>query len=341
MTQRASIIMPAYGGGPAFARALAAIAPAIDSGHEIIIVDDATPGGLRNALPPGARLIVRERNGGPGAARNDGVAAATHPTVIFIDADVEVRPDTIERIAEKMAGPSAPAALFGSYDDDPSERTLVSRFRNLLHHWVHQHGNHEASTFWAGCGAIKTDVFRQVNGFDIETFKQPSVEDIDLGYRLRELGLRIELDPTILVKHLKKWTLIETIRVDVFRRAIPWTRLMAAQPAMTSDLNVRGSQRISGGLASLALAFALALPWSIALGVSYSVVAIAAGLALVGVALCNLGFLGFLASRGGAPLLTVGFLLYVLYFVYSTIAFVVAKIGLATGVLSPIGSTRT
>ena len=58
---------------------------------------------------------------------------------------------------------------------------MVSQYRNLLHHFVHQHGHAEASTFWAGCGAIRRAAFDAVGGFDAARFPRPSIEDIELG----------------------------------------------------------------------------------------------------------------------------------------------------------------
>ena len=76
----------------------------------------------------------------------------------------------------------------------PRLQGVVSQYRNLLHHFVHQHGNSEASTFWAGCGAIRRSVFEEMGGFDEQRFPTPSIEDIELGYRLRQAGHRILLD---------------------------------------------------------------------------------------------------------------------------------------------------
>ena len=44
-----------------------------------------------------------------------------------------------------------------------------------------------------------------MSGFDLKTFRLPSVEDIDLGYRLKDAGYRICLDKSLQVKHLKEW----------------------------------------------------------------------------------------------------------------------------------------
>ena len=68
-----------------------------------------------------------------------------------------------------------------------------------------QNSNADANTFWAGCGAIRRSVFKDVGGFDEKKYKKPSIEDIDLGYRLSQKGYKIFLDKDIQVKHLKSW----------------------------------------------------------------------------------------------------------------------------------------
>jgi len=105
--------------------------------------------------------------------------------LFFVDADV-----VIAQARSSVSGASSPdipsrRAVFGSYDARPSDGSMVSRYRNLLHHFVHQRGNPEASTFWAGCGAIRRSVFHEVGGFDAGRFRRASIEDIELGYRLR------------------------------------------------------------------------------------------------------------------------------------------------------------
>jgi hypothetical protein len=49
--------------------------------------------------------------------------------------------------------------LIGSYDDAPGANNFLSQYKNLFHHYTHQTGSEEASTFWGACGAIRRDVF--------------------------------------------------------------------------------------------------------------------------------------------------------------------------------------
>ena len=90
---------------------------------------------------------------------------------------------------------------------DPDDQSIVSRFKNLAHHHFHQRARVEASTFWGACGAIRREQFFAAGGFDEKRFKLPSIEDVELGSRLVDRGVRIVLDPGLQVKHLKRWTL--------------------------------------------------------------------------------------------------------------------------------------
>ena len=134
----------------------------------------------------------------------------------------------------------------------PAPSGIVSDFRNLLHHHVHQEGAGAATTFWAGLGAIRRDVFLALGGFDEERFPKPSVEDIELGMRLHAQGGRIVLDPAIQGKHLKDWTLASMTKTDLLRRGVPWLRLVFENHPGSTALNLGWRHRIGTG-ASLVL----------------------------------------------------------------------------------------
>ena len=72
----------------------------------------------------------------------------------------------------------------------------------------------------AACGICGVEVFRSVGGYD-EGYRPPSIEDIELGYRLRRAGHRIALDPSWQVKHLKQWAWHDLVFTDIGRRTIP------------------------------------------------------------------------------------------------------------------------
>jgi GT2 family glycosyltransferase len=183
-------------------------------------------------------------NGGPGAARNRGVVEARGEVIVFVDSDVVVGNGSLAGIIRVLADNPSVAAVFGSYDDEPAEPNLLSQYKNLYHHFVHQRGNPESETFWAGFGAVRREAFLDVGGFDAERYPEPSIEDIELGYRLRRAGYHIRLDGTLRVKHLKRWTLRSWLNADIRCRAIPWSFLILERRGLINDLNVRWTERL-------------------------------------------------------------------------------------------------
>lgn len=83
-----------------------------------------------------------------------------------------------------------------------------------------------------------------MGGFD-EAYRYPSVEDIELGYRLRKGGHQIKLRKTVQVKHLKQWKVISLLKAEIFYRAVPWTELIWRDLQFNNDLNLSHSNRLS------------------------------------------------------------------------------------------------
>jgi len=181
------------------------------------------------------------------AARNTGADRAGGDVVVFVDADVEVHADAFQRIRAAFDTQPTLTAVFGSYDDAPGADGVVSSFRNLLHHHVHQQAAGPAETFWSGLGAVRRDAFRAVGGFDEERFPFPSVEDIDLGARLTADGAHVLLDPSIQGTHLKRWTLRSMVVTDVTHRGAPWVALMLRSRRGSTALNLGWRHRVTAG----------------------------------------------------------------------------------------------
>jgi glycosyltransferase involved in cell wall biosynthesis len=250
-----SVIVPVYNGEKFLAKCLDALRASSYQSFELIVVDDgSTDTSAEIATEKGARVIqTHRRQSGPAVARNLGVEEARGDIVLFVDADVVVRPNTLAQVADDFINHPEIAALFGSYDDEPAEKNFLSQYRNLLHHFVHQQANSQAATFWAGCGAIRREAFLAVGGFDGVQYPQPSIEDIEIGYRLRGMGFSILLDKEICVKHLKRWEVGSMLRADIFCRAFPWSKLILKSGKMVNDLNLKHTERICAGLILLSI----------------------------------------------------------------------------------------
>jgi GT2 family glycosyltransferase len=255
-----AVIVPVGGAAPAWTRcaqSLARLDPA--PGDIVAVIDGPNEDLASRAAEIGARVVVLERRGGPARARNRGAETASSEILLFIDADVEAPPDLAARVAELFNSHHEPTAVIGSYDDAPGDPGFVSQYRNLLHHFVHQNGRERASTFWAGCGAVRRRAFLEVGGFD-ERYADPSIEDIELGSRLLRAEHTIRLVKNLQVRHLKRWRLADMLHTDLVRRAIPWTELMLRERQLVNDLNVKTRDRISV-LVALVLLLTLPAAW--------------------------------------------------------------------------------
>jgi glycosyltransferase involved in cell wall biosynthesis len=224
--------------------------------ERIVIDDGSSDDSAAVARDHGATVIRCERQG-PAAARNLGAKAARGDILLFLDADVRIHGDTIQRVLWNFDSDSQLDAVIGSYDDSPGSRDFISLYKNLMHCFQHQHARAAACTFWTGCGAIRRDVFLAYSGFD-QRYRRPAIEDIELGYRLTRNNRKILLDRSIQVKHLKRWTFLNVLKTDIVYRGIPWTELILRDRHMPNDLNVKVSERISVALAFILVALAAA-----------------------------------------------------------------------------------
>jgi GT2 family glycosyltransferase len=272
---------------------------------EVVVVDDGSESGAGDIAASceeyGARYLRMAKNAGPAAARNAGARATTASVLLFLDSDVSVHPGTIGNVAERLAGRPELAAIFGAYDDQPTAPGAASGFRNLLHHYVHLHSAGPASTFWAGCGAIRRNAFESVGGFR-EVYRRPSIEDVELGQRLHASGFPIELDPSIQVTHGKQWSLGGMFRTDLLQRAVPWTELAWESGGLPRGLNFGWGNRASVLMAGVAM---LSIP------LAWPLLALAM---VVSIALLNWRFYKYVSARLGLGALPAAVLAHFAHF---------------------------
>jgi GT2 family glycosyltransferase len=263
---RITAIVPFHSNAGHLEQCLVAIRRSMPEAGIIVVADGAVEDCRVIAHTCQARVLEIGGPRGPAVARNRGASRADADLLVFVDADVVVAPDAIQGMCDLLDTSPDVSAVFGAYDLAPSERNFMSQFKNLSHAYVHETGRPDAQTFWAGLGAIRAPVFRMVGGFD-ERFRRPSIEDIDLGYRIVAAGGHIRLDPRFRGTHLKRWTLRSCIVTDLRARGIPWTQLLLRRESVPDDLNTRHELRLSVVAACAALASLLMLavtPWGAA-----------------------------------------------------------------------------
>lgn len=325
-----AVIVPAFNAQATLPRCLQAIRAAMRGGDQLVVFDDgSTDDTGAIAAEAGARII---RNAGPSRGpaygRNEAARAASAELLLFVDADVVIAPDTIERLAAEIVRSGAVAA-FGSYDDRPQSARVTSLYANLRHHFVHQHGPRDASTFWSGIGMIDRAVFLGAGGYDEALYRYPSIEDVELGVRLKLAGHRIRLVREAHGQHCKDWSLWRVWHTDVIRRAYPWSELIADGRTAGVDLNVSGTERMTAAIALLIPVFLL-----------LSVVSVWFLLGLAGALLAyvarNRAIFGFLIRRMGPWRAIPAMAMHWCYHIYASATFALVLARTRLGLRRPL-----
>ncbi|MBU0987544.1 MAG: glycosyltransferase family 2 protein [Proteobacteria bacterium] len=314
-----SIVVPVHNGGLNFERCLLSLKALAPGCLEIIVVaDGCTDASSEVASKAGIQVINLPGPGGPARARNMGAGQAKGKILFFIDADVTVLSDAVTQIGLAFDREPELAAVIGSYDDSPGQTNFLSQYKNLLHHYTHQTGREEGSTFWGACGAIRRDIFFKMGGFN-QNYRKPSVEDIELGYRLRRAGYKIRLLKSLQVKHLKGWGVISLLKSDILYRAVPWTELILRDRMFIDDLNLKMAGRISVFLVYgllISLLVAMRLPGAL-------LISVIMGLALFGI---NFAVYRFFKTKRGLCFTLKAVLWHWFYYGYCGLGFILGVI---------------
>jgi glycosyltransferase involved in cell wall biosynthesis len=311
---RFSVIVPAHNAADTLADCLRAIFTSSAHLDEVIVFNDgSTDDTLR--IAQGFPVQVLSNTGlplGPGLGRNRCAAIAKSKILVFVDADVIVHRGAIETLVSTIVENLTVAAAFGSYDDRPRSRRIAALYASLRHHYVHQNGQTNALTFWAGLGAIRQSAFQDVGQFD-SRIGRSSIEDIELGVRLKAAGYQIRLVPTAQGTHCKDWRLLELWRTDIFRRAIPWSRLLVSGATRSMSLNLSRAERLR-----VILAYNTLLAGGVGIVTELNWVG-PAGIFIYAMSIAS--FLALLFRVGGTRALVGGLALHFCYYIYSSVSF--------------------
>ncbi|MGD9810365.1 MAG: glycosyltransferase family 2 protein [Sphingobium sp.] len=324
-----TVIIPAYNARATLPACLKAISGMNRPADEVLLFSDGSTDETDKIAREAGVTVIRNDGAprGPGHGRNQAALHAKSDLLLFVDADVVISPEALERLVADMRANGAKAA-FGSYDDAPWSQRVTSLYANLRHHYVHQQSKREAKTFWSGLGLMDREVFLAAGGFDVEMFAHPSIEDIELGARVIAAGHRIRLVPEALCKHWKDWSLWRVWHTDVVRRAMPWSRLIVDGKAGEADLNISWVERVKSLLALatvLSLLAALVTVWfgPVVEPALFLTAALVCALLYIWL---NRAFFGFLAKRLGVVRSLGAMAMHLCYHIYAPVTFVLISL---------------
>lgn len=219
-TSSVSVVIPSYKGQALLAQHLPEVAKQLQSGDEIIVVDDASPEPdtteswiqeqAKKYQKQGVslRCLKHPKNLRFSAAVNTGVSAAQHALVWLLNNDVSpITENSVEKAHRLFANE---ATLFAvGCAEVQSLAPNAQRFgrgtgnfqRGLLTHWYDSEQN-STKTLWTAGGSMFVDraKFLEIGGMDT-LFYPAYEEDRDLSYRALKAGWSVRHAPEIVVHH--------------------------------------------------------------------------------------------------------------------------------------------
>jgi GT2 family glycosyltransferase len=185
-----------------------------DGSHEVVLVDNGSCDGSAEFVQnryPDALVVRNTRNLGFAKACNQGAEVARGRLIAFLNNDVRLRRDWLDRMVTCLdeSGASCVGSRILSWDGaridfERAAMTFVGGgmqpgFGDPVDPARHIDQPQDLLFACAGAMLIEREAFREVGGFDEDYFA--FFEDVDLGWRLWLLGHRVVLSPEAVAYH--------------------------------------------------------------------------------------------------------------------------------------------
>jgi O-antigen biosynthesis protein len=207
---RISVVVCTYNGARTLAPCLDALLKLNYPDYEVIVVNDGSSDDTTSIAARYPFQLISTSNEGLSNARNRGAVAATGEIVAYIDDDAMADTDWLLHIAESFRNP-AYAAVGG-----PNIAPLTSCFMaDCVDHApgspTHVLFTDREAEHIPGCNfTIRRDLLLRMGGFD-PRFRAAG-DDVDLCWRLEEMGWKIGFNGAAMVWHHRRSTLASYLK---------------------------------------------------------------------------------------------------------------------------------
>lgn len=222
-TPKISVIIPNHNDAETLPLCLRAVLDSDYPDFEVIVVDDKSTDNSPEVIKKfRVKFIIHAENRGAGAARNTGAKEAAGEILLFIDADVCVYRNTLQKVADVFSEKKDIAATIGLPDKTCIYKNLASIHFSRRIHFNFLALPEYVDIIHGTVAAVKKDVFLEIGGFKEGIV---GVEDTEIGHRLAGSGYKIYYSKDILVTHHKKISLSALFKND-FKRTVDRVKLL-------------------------------------------------------------------------------------------------------------------
>ena len=199
----ASIIIPHYDDKTRLRKCLSALFSQDLTGIEVIVADNATPGGTKDiALEFPATHIVVQSEKGAAAARNKGVEIARGRALLFLDADCIPSPSWVETALDITREGIVNGGRIEVFDETAPPRSGPEAFEAVFSFDQKGYVENKGFSVTANMVTQRADFLR------IGPFRNDRSEDVDWCHRATADGMRIFYSDNLVVLHPSRsdWT---------------------------------------------------------------------------------------------------------------------------------------
>jgi glycosyltransferase involved in cell wall biosynthesis len=215
-----TVVIPTFNRAGVLKKALDAYSVQSPSGliRELIVVDDGSTDNTRSVVGEASKKCgfevryVRQPNSGPAAARNLGIREARAEIILFTDSDIVPDPELVSRhLLWHRENPADSVAVLGyvTWPQEPRPTPFMKWLGEdgaLFAYREFRNRREISYRYMYTCNlSFKADFLRATGQFN-EEFKVAAWEDIELGYRLSQAGLRLLYNPDAVAYHHQFFT---------------------------------------------------------------------------------------------------------------------------------------
>ena len=248
-----SIIVPTYNASRTIGKCLEAIFNSDFKGFEVIVIDDASNDSTVDIVKKfPCRIVENKKRIGTHNIRNMARNESRYDTLVYIDSDILIKPDTLNKIEHSFREDRSLVAVVGVLSKERLNNGYFSQYKNLYMNYILNKCPRYIDFIYGSIYAIKKEYFQGC--WSLGRFG----EDTDLGMRISRQNLKILLNKDIEVVHLKEYSFISLLRNDFI---IPyyWAKIFIRQHGWVSLVkkkrfsHARASQIVSILLVGLIL----------------------------------------------------------------------------------------